>query len=73
MLSRLLKSKASSTAVARAAPSTGGEESVLAWERFALPDFLQRRGVEEKDREVWRWDRGRRLENGRICLRLLLC
>lgn len=53
LISRFEKSKASSTAVARAAPSTGGAESVFAWERFALPDFLEKRDVEEKDLEVF--------------------
>lgn len=68
LLSRLLKSNASSTAVARAAPSAGGEESVFAWERFALPDFLEREGVEVKGRE-----RERGVIAGRIRLWLWLC
>lgn len=71
--SRFEKSKASSTAVARAAPSAGGEESVFAWERFALPDFLERRGVDVKDRVGWMWDLCGRLIAGRIRLWLRVC
>ena len=54
------KSKASSAAVGRAAVSTGGDESDLAWERFALPVFLSSAGEEEKKRTLFRRGRGQK-------------
>jgi hypothetical protein len=71
--SRLEKSKASSTAVARAAVSIGGEESVFAWARLALPVFLWRSGEEEKGREGWAGDLGCVWIAGGIRLWLWLC
>jgi hypothetical protein len=66
--SRFEKSKASSTAVARAAVSMGLEESVFAWTRLALPDFLLWVREEEKGRTRCIGDCNCRGTAGWICL-----
>lgn len=71
--SRFEKSKASSTAVARAGVSMGGDESVFAWARLALPVFLLWEGEEEKGRMSCIGNLGDVWIVGRICLWLCLC